>query len=106
MPPRKERSTPASFEGLVCFSAREEIPQALKALNEGMKIAERNGDSKMAARFAQEIATVSKAAKPAPPGAAGNTMDQNRLKPCSARPLGLYGELESGSQNGNPGLTV
>jgi len=51
---------------LVCFSAREEIPRALKELDEGMKIAERNGDSKMAARFAQEIATVSKTAKPAP----------------------------------------
>ena len=45
-------------------------------------------------------------AKPAPPGTAGNTVDQNRLNPCRARPLGVYGELESESQNGNPGSLV
>jgi uncharacterized membrane protein (DUF373 family) len=31
-------------------------------------------------------------------------MDQNQLKPCTGRPFGLYGEFESESQNGNPGL--
>jgi hypothetical protein len=36
---------------------------------------------------------------PARPGAAGNTVNQNRLKPCRGRPFGLYGELESESQN-------
>lgn len=41
---------------------------------------------------------------PAHPGAAGNTVNQNRLKPCRRRPFGLCGELESESQNGNPGL--
>jgi hypothetical protein len=30
-------------------------------------------------------------AKPAPPGAAGNTVDQNRLNPCGERSSGLYG---------------
>ncbi len=29
-----------------------------------------------------------------PPGAAGNTVEQNRLKPCKGRPFGLCGELE------------
>jgi adenylate cyclase len=29
---------------------------------------------------------------------------QNRLKPCRGRPFGLYGELESESQNRNPCL--
>ena len=48
----------------VCLG-KEEIPRALKELNEGMKIAERNGDSKMAARFAQEIANVMKTPGPA-----------------------------------------
>src|ERR1700682_1020130 len=40
-------------------------------------------------------------AKLAPPSAAGNTVDQNRLKPCRevVRPTG---ELESENQNGNP----
>jgi hypothetical protein len=37
-----------------------EIPRALKELDEGMKIAERNGDRKMAARFAEEIGKLSK----------------------------------------------
>jgi hypothetical protein len=46
------------------FLGKGEIPRALKELDEGMKIAERNGDSKMAARFAQEIANLSKAATP------------------------------------------
>lgn len=42
------------------FLGKGEIPRALKELDEGMKIAEQNGDSKMAARFAQEIANLSK----------------------------------------------
>ncbi len=33
--------------------------------------------------------------KPSPPGAAGNTVDQNRLKPCQGGRLGLQSELES-----------
>jgi hypothetical protein len=37
------------------------------------------------------------------PGAAGNTVDQNRLKPCRGRPFGLQAELESESKKGNPG---
>ena len=45
------------FRKVGVFVGKGEIPRALKALDEGMKIAERNGDSKMAGRFAQEIAT-------------------------------------------------
>jgi hypothetical protein len=52
------------FRKVGVFLGKREIPRALKELTEGMKIAERNGDSKMAARFAQEIAKVSKAAEP------------------------------------------
>ena len=37
-------------------------------------------------------------AKPAPPGVAGNTVNQNRAKPCPGRLFGLYRELESQSQ--------
>jgi hypothetical protein len=40
-------------------------------------------------------------AKRAPAGAAGNTVDQNRLKPCRERLFGLQGELKSERQNGN-----
>ena len=40
------------------------------------------------------------------PSAAGNTVDENRLKPCQARTFGLHGELQSESQNGNPGLVI
>jgi len=36
---------------------------------------------------------------PAHLGAAGNTVNQNRLKTCRRRPFGLYGELESEGQN-------
>jgi hypothetical protein len=43
-------------------------------------------------------------AKPAPPGVAGNTVDQNRAKPCRGRLPGLYSELELERQNGNSGL--
>ena len=53
------------FRKVGVFLGKGEIPRALKELNEGMKIAERNGDSKMAARFAQEIANVTKTPGPA-----------------------------------------
>jgi hypothetical protein len=43
---------------------------------------------------------------PAHPGAAGNTVNQSRLKPCRRRPFGLSGELQSESQSGNPGPIV
>ncbi len=52
------------FRKVGVFLGKGEVPRALKELNEGMKIAELNGDSKMAARFAQEIANVSKTAEP------------------------------------------
>jgi hypothetical protein len=39
--------------------------------------------------------------KPARPGTAGNTVDQNWAKPCRGRQFGLYDELKSESQNGN-----
>ena len=51
------------FRKVGVFLGKGEIPRALKELGEGMKIAERNGDSKMAQRFAQEIAKVSKTAE-------------------------------------------
>ncbi len=44
------------FRKVGVYLGKGEIPRALKELDEGMKIAERNGDSKMAARFANEIA--------------------------------------------------
>ena len=53
------------FRKVGVYLGKGEIPRALKELDEGMKIAERNGDSKMAARFAQEIANVSKTTDPA-----------------------------------------
>jgi hypothetical protein len=46
------------------FIGKGEIARALKELDEGMKIAERNGDRKMAARFADEIAQLSKPSEP------------------------------------------
>jgi len=52
------------FRKVGVYLGKGEIPRALKELDEGMKIAERNGDSKMAARFTQEIANVSKTAEP------------------------------------------
>jgi excinuclease UvrABC nuclease subunit len=48
------------FRKVGVFLGKGKIPRALKELDEGMKIAEQNGDSKMAARFAQEIANLSK----------------------------------------------
>ena len=53
------------FRKVGVFLGKGEIPRALKELNEGMKIAEANGDSKMAARLADEIARISKPAEPA-----------------------------------------
>ena len=53
------------FRKVGVFLGKGEIPRALKELNEGMKIAEANRDSKMAARFADEIARISKPADPA-----------------------------------------
>jgi hypothetical protein len=53
------------FRKVGVYLGKGEIARALTELNEGMKIAERNGDSKMAARFAQEIANASKMQKPA-----------------------------------------
>ena len=53
------------FRKVGVYLGKGEIPRALKELDEGMKIAEHNGDSKMAERFANEIANVSKTAEPA-----------------------------------------
>ena len=52
------------FRKVGVYLGKGEIPRALKELNEGMKIAERNGDSKMAERFAQEIANITKTVEP------------------------------------------
>ena len=52
------------FRKVGVYLGKGEIPRALKELDEGMKIAERNGDSKMASRFADEIANVTKTAEP------------------------------------------
>jgi hypothetical protein len=53
------------FRKVGVYLGKGEFPRALTELNEGMKIAERNGDSKMAARFVQEIANISKMQKTA-----------------------------------------
>jgi hypothetical protein len=47
------------FRKVGVFLSKGEISRAVDALNEGKKIAELNGDSKMAARFADEIARIS-----------------------------------------------
>ena len=52
------------FRKVGVFLGKGEIPRALKELDEGMKIAEHNGDSKMAARFRLEISILSKTAEP------------------------------------------
>ena len=52
------------FRKVGVYLGKGEIPRALKELDEGMKIAERNGDSKMAERFANEIANVSTTTEP------------------------------------------
>ena len=53
------------FRKIGVYLGKGEIPRALRELDEGMKIAERNGDSKMAARFRLEISILSKTAEPA-----------------------------------------
>ena len=52
------------FRKVGVFLGKGEIARALEALNDGKKIAEREGDSKMAQRFAAEIAAVTKPADP------------------------------------------
>lgn len=47
------------FRKVGVFLGKGETSRAVEALSEGKKIAELNGDSKMAARFAAEIAKVS-----------------------------------------------
>ena len=47
------------FRKVGVFLGKGEIPRALKELSEGMKIAELNGDSKMAARFGHRTRMVS-----------------------------------------------
>lgn len=49
------------FRKVGVFLGKGETARAIKELNEGTKIAERNGDRKMAARFAVEIEKISKA---------------------------------------------
>jgi hypothetical protein len=46
------------FRKVGVFLGKGEISRALEALNDGKKIAEREGDSKMAQRFAAEIAAI------------------------------------------------
>jgi hypothetical protein len=48
------------FRKVGVLFGKGETERALEALNDGKKIAEREGDSKMAQRFAAEIATVTK----------------------------------------------
>jgi hypothetical protein len=52
------------FRKVGVFLGKGETIRALAALNEGKKIAEREGDSKMAQRFADEIAAASKPPDP------------------------------------------
>ena len=48
------------FRKVGVFLGKGEISRALEALNDGKKIAEREGDSKMAQRFAAEIAAIAR----------------------------------------------
>jgi hypothetical protein len=64
MPLEKGQIYARIFRKVGVYLGKGEIPRALKELDEGMKIAERNGDSKMAERFANEIENVSKTAEP------------------------------------------
>jgi len=52
------------FRKVGVYLNKGETTRALEALNEGKKIAEREGDSKMAGRFAGEIDAVTKSSKP------------------------------------------
>ena len=52
------------FRKVGVFLGKGETARAIKELNDGVKIAEGNGDRKMAARFADEIARISKAPQP------------------------------------------
>ena len=52
------------FRKVGVFLGKGEISRALATLNDGKKIAEREGDSKMAQRFAAEIAAVTKPPDP------------------------------------------
>jgi hypothetical protein len=52
------------FRKVGVFIGKGEISRAVKELEDGMKIAEGNGDRKMAARFAEEITRLSKSADP------------------------------------------
>jgi hypothetical protein len=52
------------FRKVGVFLGKGEIARALEALNDGKKIAEREGDSKMAGRFTAEIEAVTKSSKP------------------------------------------
>jgi hypothetical protein len=53
------------FRKVGVFLNKGENARALEALNDGKKIAEREGDSKMAERFASEIEAVTKSSKSA-----------------------------------------
>lgn len=52
------------FRRVGVFLGKGEIARALEALNDGKKIAEREGDSKMAQRFAAEIVAIAKPPDP------------------------------------------
>jgi hypothetical protein len=52
------------FRKVGVFLGKGENARAVAALNDGKKIAEREGDSKMAQRFAAEIAAVTKPPDP------------------------------------------
>ena len=52
------------FRKVGVFLGKGKIARALEVLNDGKKIAEREGDSKMAHRFAGEIAAVTKLPDP------------------------------------------
>jgi hypothetical protein len=53
------------FRKVGVYLGKGEIARAAKELNEGVKIAEANGDKAMAARLADELARISKAPEPA-----------------------------------------